>query len=114
MLKHGCKTAFRLQTEARKFFGRARILFERLKMPRPMQGGSIRQALAFVLGGLKGPDGQKAWQINEGVLQLIHNPKIKLGLPFTLALSLGAIYPAEAYGYVLSSCKSWWNYTKMP
>ena len=94
------QNAFRLQTEARKFFGRARILFERLKMPRPMQGGSIRQALAFVLGGLKGPDGQKAWQINEGVLQLIHNPKIKLGLPFTLALSLGAVYPAEAYGYV--------------
>ena len=94
------QNALSLQNEARKFFGRARILFERLKMPRPAEGGSIRQALAFVLGGLRGPDGQRAWQVKEGVLQLIHNPKIKLGLPFTLAVSLGAVYPAEAYSYV--------------
>ena len=105
LIEHGLaqtrmQNALQLQTEARKFFGRARILFERLKMPRPAQGGSIRQALAFVLGGLRGPDDQKAWQVKEGVLQLIHNPKIKLGIPFTLALSLGTVYPAEAYGYV--------------
>ena len=71
------QNALRLQTEARKFLGRARILFERLKMPRPAQGGSIRQALAFTLGGLRGPNGQRAWQFKEGVLQLVHNPKLK-------------------------------------
>ena len=94
------QNALQLQTEARKFLGRARILFERLKMPRPAEGGSIRQALAFVLGSLRGPNGQKAWQFKEGVLQLIHNPKLKFGVPFTLALSLGATYPARAYDYM--------------
>ena len=94
------QNALLLQAEARKFLGRATILFERLKMPRPTAGGSIRQVLAFVLGGLKGPDGQKAWQIKEGVLQLIHNPKIKLGISFNLAFLLGFAYPAEAHGYI--------------
>ncbi len=93
-------STLKLQVEARKLLGRVTLMFERLKLPQPTGGSIIRQALAFTLGSLKGPEGQKAWYIQEGIVKLIHNPRIQLGATASTALLLGAVYPKEAYQFV--------------
>ncbi len=94
------KRSSKLHANGRKLLGRIGLMWERLSLPRPMGGSSIRQALAFVLGSLKGPKGERAWKLKEGFLQILHNPKVNWGVPFVSALLLGTFYPEVAQGYV--------------
>lgn len=77
----------------RKIIKKSMLMMRRLIVPRPMAGGTMREALGFVLGGLIGPSGQRAWKVKEGALQLVHNKKMIIGAPMASALMLGYIQP---------------------
>ncbi len=84
----------------RKLANKAKVIMERLKIPRPMAGGTIREALGFVIGGLTGPRGQRAWQVKEGALRILYNKKAIYGAPLASAILLGHFNPGVFQDFV--------------
>ena len=94
------KNSERMYINSRTLISKAKILLHRLTIPRPMAGGTIRQALGFVIGGLKGPNGEKGWQIKEGLLTILHKKKVTIGLPLASAILLGFYSPTIHQDFV--------------
>lgn len=87
-----------------KFNMRARLLWERLSIPKPVEAPKkIREALAMMARGLGAPPSERTRLIQEGALHVVNNPYLKWGTGVAAAATLAIVYPAEFHHFLYRS-----------
>ncbi len=91
--KQRIENALKIYSSERGVINKSQLMMRRLMFPRPKAGGTIREALGFVVGSLTGPSGERAWQIKEGTFIILNKPSAVIGASLAGALTLGYIQP---------------------